>query len=360
MNQTGSIYIDYFQNNTQIFQLNIFILKFFFVFVLALPQCFSIPVSFLSLTLASVRLFYSQRLGRFPDVDPSFKLISFVFPLIMLQISGSVASLVLSAAYLREVVIALIVFHILAQFIVLKFFLLKGNPILDNQTNIFWTAIFTSWMSPCTVWSNNLKTKSYFLLVSSCTSIIIHCFSLISICIYISLYDLSSKLAPKFHCHNASQDEIKNVFLTSQTFINICWSNDSCFPTQRVCSESENSTELFFTVILPIGLSLLFVSFLASYCLQFLGNYKTMYHWSMQFKCPILNFAMLDDLLRNHQKTEEFTAEMNEILDIAFEQDPTIFLQKDPMDGNTLLLAAVKGHLLDIVKKIGILVKNKL
>ncbi len=323
-----------------------------------MPQCFSIPVSFLCLALASVRLFYSQRLEIFPEVDPSFKLIVFVFPIIMLQIIGSVATLVLSAAYLREVVIALIVFHILAQFIVLKFFLLKGNPILDNNNNVFWTAVFTAWMSPCTVWENNLITKSYFLLVSSSTSIIIHCFSLISICIYISVDDLSSSLVPIFHCQNTTLIEMKNVTLTNQTLINICQSEDLCFPMQRVCSESENSTYVFLTVILPIGFSLLFVSFLASFCLQLLGNYNTMYKWSKTVYCPIIHFAMLQDLLRNPKDTEEFTAELNELLDLSFAKYPIFFQQKDPVDGNTLLLAALEGSLLDVVKKIGILVKK--
>jgi hypothetical protein len=330
-------------------------------FIAALPQCFSIPVSFLCLTLASVRLFYSQRLEQFTDVNPSFKQILFVFPLIMLQISGSVATLVLSAAYLREVVIALIVFHILVQFIVLNFFLLEGRPILDGQANVFWIAVFTAWMSPCTVWSNNLITKSYFLLVSSSTSLITHCFNLIFICICISLDGLSSNLAPLFHCFNATQVEVKNVFLTNKTFIKICNSEDSCLSIKRICAQSENSTALFFSVVLPIGFSLLFVSFLASICLQVLGNYNTMYKWSKRVWpcCSIIHFALLQDLLRNPQETEEFTAELNELLDISFAKDPTIFQQKDPMQGDTLLLAALEGDLYEFVKKIGEMVKNR-
>jgi hypothetical protein len=326
--------------------------------VSALPQCFSIPVSFVCLTLASVKLFYSQRLERFPDVDPSFKLILFVFPIITLQIMGSVVSLVLSAAYLREVVIIFILFHIFTQFIVLKFFLLIGRPISDNQTNVFWTAVFTAWMSPCTVWENNLITKSYFLLVSSSTSIFIHSLSLISICIYISLDELSLHLAPIFHCHNSTQVEMKNVILTNKTFVNICQSDESCFPIQRICLKSENSTDLFFTVILPIGFSLLFVSFLASFCLQLLGNYNIMYQQSKQFKCPIIHFAILQDLLRNPQDTKEFNAELNEILDIAYNKDPTIFQQKDPLQGDTLLLTALEGDLYEVIKKIGNMVKK--
>ncbi len=253
-----------------------------------------------------------------------------------------------------------ILLHVFTQFIVLKFFLLIGKPITDNQTNVFWTAVFTAWMCPCTVWENNLITKSYFLLVSSSTSIIIHWFSLIFICIYIYLDKLSLHLAPIFHCHNSTQVEMKNVMLTNKTFIIICQGNDSCFPTKRVCSESENSPDMFFTFVLPIGLALLFVSFLASFCLQLLGNYNTMYKWSKSLCCPIIHFAMLQDLLRNPKEREEFTAELNDILDLTFTKDPTFFQQKDPVDGNTLLLAAFEGQLLDVVKKIGILVKNVL
>jgi hypothetical protein len=278
--------------------------------------------------------------------------------MIMLQITGSVVSLVLSAAYLREIVIMVILLHVFTQFIFLKFFLLIGKPILDNQTNVFWTAVFTAWMSPCTVWENNLITKSYFLLVSSSTSIIIHCFSLISICLHVSLDELSLHLAPIFHCQNSTQVDMKNVILTNKTFINICHSGDSCFPIQKICSQSESSTDLFFTVVLPIGFLLLVVSFLASLCLQLLGNYKTMYQWSKKFKCPIIHFALLQDLLRNPHKTEKLTAQLNELLDISFAKDPTIFQQKDPAGGDILLLAAFKGDLWEVVKKIGEMVKK--
>ncbi len=83
-----------------------------------------------------------------------------------------------------------------------------------------------------------------------------------------------------------------------------------------------------------------------------------MYKWSKTVYCPIIHFAMLQDLLRNPQETEEFTAELNDILYLTFTKNPTFFQQKDPVDGNTLLLAALEGSLLDVVKEIGILVKK--
>ncbi len=248
----------------------------------------------------------------------------------------------------------------MAQFIVLKFLILKGKPFSDKYVNIFWTAVFTAWMSPCTVWENNLITKSYFLLVSSSTSIIIHCFSLISICLHVSLDELPLHLAPIFHCQNSTQVEINSVILTNKTFINICHSEESCFPIQRICRKSESSTDLFFTVILPIGFLLLFASFLASLCLQLLGNYNILYRWSKHVWpcCPITHYAFLQDLLRNPQETEEFTVKLNELLDISFAKDPTIFQQKDPACGDTLLLAALEGNLWEVVKKIVGMVKK--
>ncbi len=62
---------------------------------------------------------------------------------------------------------------------------------------------------------------------------------------------------------------------------------------------------------------------------------------------------MLQDLLRNYQDTEILSAELNDTLDLAFKNDPTIFQQKDPMQGDTLLLTALEGGLFKIVKKIG-------
>ncbi len=83
-----------------------------------------------------------------------------------------------------------------------------------------------------------------------------------------------------------------------------------------------------------------------------------MYKWSKSVCFPIIHFALLQDLLRNPQGTEEITAKLNEILDIAFKKDLTIFQQKDPVDGETLLHAALEGDLYEVVKKIGILVKK--
>ncbi len=78
-----------------------------------------------------------------------------------------------------------------------------------------------------------------------------------------------------------------------------------------------------------------------------------MYKWSKSVCCPIIHFALLQDLLRNYQDTEIFTEEINDILDLAFKNNPTVLFQKDPVCGDTLLLSALEGGLFEVVKKIG-------
>ena len=58
-----------------------------YVFPFSAPfQCIGIPISFLSLAYSSSKMFYSQRLGRFADVDPGFKNVLPIFPIVAFQV----------------------------------------------------------------------------------------------------------------------------------------------------------------------------------------------------------------------------------------------------------------------------------
>ena len=57
-------------------------------FVSAPNQLLSVPISFVTLSFSSVKLFYSQRLGRSQEVDLNLKMIAIIFPFIALQIIG--------------------------------------------------------------------------------------------------------------------------------------------------------------------------------------------------------------------------------------------------------------------------------
>ncbi len=115
---------------------------------------------------------------------------------------------------------------------------------LEESKSIFVTSALTSWITTCTVWSNNLSHQSFFLLITSTTSILCHMFSLISICIFISL-DLISfgSFAPITHCFlkqgNYSQNIlVKNIsektLFNLINLINICNTNEPCQPFQRL------------------------------------------------------------------------------------------------------------------------------
>jgi hypothetical protein len=73
----------------------------FIIFISAKSQCWSIPSSFLSLSVSSARLYFSLRLGRFNEVNPPIKNLLFVMPLIVVQIIGPLFSLIVLAAYFK-------------------------------------------------------------------------------------------------------------------------------------------------------------------------------------------------------------------------------------------------------------------
>jgi ankyrin repeat protein len=338
----------------------------------ALTQCYGIPLSFLSLALTSVKLFYSQRLGRFPDVDPSLPMTIFVFPFILFQIIGPLYSLVLVAVYLKEMVIVFVLFMILVQFITMKFVLLKGKeyaylnelyelgpgiPLVNDKKlldskNIMNKAIFTAWISPCTVWSNNSTDKSYFLLVSSTASYLSHAICLSCIYIYTFFVEISvTSLAPVTHCftktENYSQflDKVNYSQKSVLSSIKIC-TDKVCMPIQRLCSDMENPTDLIHHIILPIGFSLLIISLIASVCLQFLGNYYSLYQWSKRMLCccPIVHASLLQDfIINNYEKVDDLFTEM-----IGYDSD--IINKKDPLYGETPMISAAKTDLHELLK----------
>ena len=348
----------------------------------ALTQCLGIPLSFLSLALASVKLFYSQRLGRFREVDPSPKMIAFLFTFFLLQITGPLFNLVLLASYFKGHVILFVAFVIVANFFVLNFIFDTGNEkdlekLYEIQKNLIsdrdgeqvrqdskitlTIAVLTSWITTGTVWSNNFSYKSYFLLMSSITSTLAHMICLSCIYIYTALEEISStSLAPITHCFLKPDNDLQidNVNFYDRSvlnLLNICHANESCLPNQRLCSQLENSTDLFYYVVGPIGFSLLVISLLSSVCLQFLGNYSIMYSWSRKLCCclsPIIHASFLQDAILNNKI--EFLQEFDKII----KTNPDIVNQKDPLHGDTPMMSAAKANSFELLKKMILLNGN--
>ena len=187
-------------------------------------QLFSIFTSFVSLSLSSIKLFYSQRLGRYPEIDPSLKMMAFAFPFVAVLIAGPLCSLVIAAAYLKGWVIVFIGLIITCHTLALNlpslqdrlfpflFFLYAkypsytsspGQPAREanDARSILFTANCTSWISPCTVWINTFMVKSYFLIFSSSVCSACHLLGLLTVYLYSMFAQLTpTDHAPVSHC----------------------------------------------------------------------------------------------------------------------------------------------------------------
>jgi ankyrin repeat protein len=252
----------------------------FKLFISATSQLVSIPISIFSLTLASCKLFYSQRLGSLSEPDPSFKMIVIISPLIIIQLAGILFSYIaISAIYKFDIAAVVIAITIMAHCICLSIIYLKKTDtdnikcmynnkdeeyVTKEINSLFWMSIFTAWVSPCSVWVNNLATKSRFLLFSSAITILIKLAS-----IYILF------LRP-IHLGNTK-------------------------PKDRISDETR------FIIIICCALPLL--SLITSFFLQFSGNYFTLYkitHACFNFSCPKIFSNCLNDILNSYNKLEGY------------------------------------------------------
>jgi hypothetical protein len=232
-----------------------------------------------------------------------------------------------------------------------------------NSNKIFWTAVSTSWLSPCTVWSNNLTRKSFFLLVSSAASLLVHICTFICLWVLSAFGKLPASLPPIIHCFDSTNTSmIGSSNRSFYSMIKICHNNELCFPVQRLCSESELPSDFFNFTVGPFGLSLLALSLLASSCLQQLGNYQTMYKWSKWVFCfsPIVHFSMLQDYLRHPQKSNNVDITLSQLTELTLQRIKHMSYQKDPLHGDTLLHSAVEGEQYEVLQKILHLVINRL
>lgn len=210
-------------------------------------QILSVCASFASLVLSSVKLYYAQRLGIFMEVDPTLKMIIFAAPAITIQLLFPLFSLTLMASYFRAYVIVCI-FVIMAlvatsfgiAFIVLKIrrnvshkedmlndMYKRGSQDLKKQgsqeyDNILITAILTSWIAPCTVWSNNSKEKSYFLLIISFMVIVGHSLGILSTYVYAHVGDLTNiKPPPIIRCNETIRYNLSIFECTKHLKVNL-------------------------------------------------------------------------------------------------------------------------------------------
>jgi hypothetical protein len=197
---------------------------------------------------------------------------------------------------------------------------------------VFFIAIFTAWIAPCTVWVNSLTTKSYFLLITSITGVCLHSLNIASIYWYLSFNNLSANAEPPItHCFEDADNSSFVQFWSSDSnnsslaILGIC-KNVYCLPKIRLCSANETPTDLFYNKVGPIGFLLLLIGLCSASCLQIIGNYYDLFQWSKN----ILHLSLLHDFLRNSDVlSDEIVDEIKQMVWKELRSDRGIVNRKD-------------------------------
>jgi hypothetical protein len=240
--------------------------------------------------MGSCKLFYFQRHGEYSDHDPSLTKTLIAALLNFLLLAGNLYSLILISSYYQPLVFLVIgvssfvhcfclsaVYREKAQ---LEKLHLLNEFGMDKTNYIFWMSVFTSWVSPCTVWANNKGIKKYFLLSSSAITIAVNMLSITVVYTLVSTVGLMDNVNPPIsHCYqtkdifNATNYRFHDSYNSSHQIFNICGSDD-CLPTIRMCPENESILENYDFWCFITGVILLLISAGASVCLQILASYE--------------------------------------------------------------------------------------
>jgi hypothetical protein len=244
----------------------------------------------MSLTYSSVKLYYSQRLGRYSDIDPPIKNIFFVIPLILLQNLAFISVWVVITAYLEVYTLLCVLSVMFVVFIIIgctsNSVILREKAVCDgtprDQVNsetkrLFAITVFTSWVSPCIVLSNNrqsrhlnlkyvnskeiswfkmigYKINDFWLVLTSTSSIFALLICLFStwLSIYLKQIDYSfskSTDVPISHCFKSNTTDFGFFYYENETvqekanFLYICYENH-CKPLVRICDKNETETDI--------------------------------------------------------------------------------------------------------------------
>jgi hypothetical protein len=138
---------------------------------------------------------------------------------VLIQLLGHLSAWIIITVHIQEFVVLCIFISILISFLTLKCFVLKPAIEVDEEVwsnaagrlvadvdSIYWTAIFSSWVAPVTVWwdsftlrfykshptlnEHSTNRRKYFTLISSVTTATtVFIFLLISISISNALFD---------------------------------------------------------------------------------------------------------------------------------------------------------------------------
>ncbi len=292
---------------------------------------------------ASGKLYFSQRASIFFNSDPPLKNILFVAPFIAVLQFGILASWIFLVAYLKVWSLVCTAIILLIYFITIESIVFQWKPIRDDFENailaddeiknvskrivdvgdIFWTAIFTALVCPCTVWYEPTKpllkiqgkhtlTKLFLplsnLLIITMLAISVSCLHTVTDFKMANNPPLTFCFANEYgnQSNQSMYFKLVNSTLTSESRwpLDFCLGSD-CEPTVRICAEGESETLLFDVVVLPILIFSLLLSLMSSLCLFYISNFDNLYDWSKALKFPIVNPILLQQYLMKYDFHDE-------------------------------------------------------
>ncbi len=208
---------------------------------------------------------------------------------------------------------------------------------------VFFTAVLTSWISPCSIWANTFGRKTSFLLISSSTCIVVYFINIIAVGISEELgYIIPTENPPITRCfHEINKfdtSKYRLFFSQNSTLLDkfhVCNNYEECQPAIRICAENENPFDELCKVFIPVGIGLLAVSFFAALILQNLGHHYAflkmlIQSWSIEtnnfanaFNAFWKNKNLIDKIIQNELKQQMKNAVVNS--DVKREAVNTIF-----------------------------------
>ena len=302
--------------------------KVTFFFLSAKTQLASFSITNFSLILGSCKLYYFQRLGHYSDHEPSLKMILFAsFPMMFL-VFGILLSLVLISTYYQLWVLAVIFFSSFVHCICLKAVYRKKSAseniikkLYNNKkeygsnetSNIFWMSVLTSWVAPCTVWTNNFAIKTRFLFFSSLITIAVNLLSILVVYILVITVGLMDNVNPPItHCYQTidifNSTNYQFTFQVNDPTPRLFICEHDCMPVINKCSGNGGLLENYDFLFCIFVIVLLLLSLGASVCLQFLASNFQMHKLQMQrltYLCPKIFYNFLFDFVNNHEQLEQ-------------------------------------------------------
>ena len=212
-------------------------------------------------------------------------MIAYIFLPIVGQLLFPIFSLIVMGAYLKGLTLLVVAIAIVANALVLKppcfkrqiaslpkFYKQFHPEAKEDKTPIFLTGLLTSWIAPCTVWSNAPLFESCFLLVSSFTTFAIYFTVIVATFLY---------------------------------------------------GSEDNSLDYYYLIFALIFLG---ISSISSVWLHLQGKYQNYYQWTQRFCCgsPIIHPMFLQDTL----VMASTSVKEKEIINQAVESNWKLFMVK--------------------------------